>query len=81
MRSPSGHAGVIVQTDDGGKKWIQRQTEAKDHLYSVTFTGENFENGWTVGTYGTNFKDGKRRLNVGNARFGHDGTSRKSLVF
>ena len=34
------------------KRWTQSDIEAKDHLYSVTFTDENFQKGWAVGTYG-----------------------------
>ncbi len=47
-----GARGSIFLTANAGKDWTQSLIEAKDHLYSVTFTDENFQKGWSVGTYG-----------------------------
>ncbi|MBA3786805.1 MAG: hypothetical protein H0X15_14925, partial [Acidobacteria bacterium] len=47
-----GARGTIFLTDNGGKDWRRSVVEAKDHLYSLVMTGENFQTGWTVGTYG-----------------------------
>src|SRR5829696_8197672 len=44
-----GARGGIFTTDNGGQDWRPAKTEAKDHLYSVTFAGET---GWATGTYG-----------------------------
>ena len=43
-----GARGTIFSTDDGGKDWKQIATEAKDHLYGISFTGENLMTGWAV---------------------------------
>ena len=40
-----GIRGTVVTTIDGGKKWMVIPTGIKDHLQSVTFTGENLQTG------------------------------------
>ncbi|MDQ2747527.1 MAG: YCF48-related protein, partial [Acidobacteriota bacterium] len=47
-----GARGTIFTTDDGGDKWQRVPLPFKDHLYGITLTGENFQIGWAVGTYG-----------------------------
>ena len=44
-----GPRGAIYFTDDGGRHWLPAKTDAKDHLYSVTFAQRI---GWATGTYG-----------------------------
>src|SRR5215203_3283018 len=47
-----GTRGSIFVTDDAGDKWKQVASPARDHLYGVTFTGEESQIGWASGTYG-----------------------------
>jgi photosystem II stability/assembly factor-like uncharacterized protein len=47
-----GSRGSIYTTDDGGKEWQRIEIEVKDHFYGIALAGENFQTGWTVGTYG-----------------------------
>jgi photosystem II stability/assembly factor-like uncharacterized protein len=49
----SGARGVILTTNNAGKKWTLRQTGVRDHLFSVTFAPQNPLHGWAVGTFGS----------------------------
>ena len=47
-----GARGIIISTNNGGKDWKQVEVPTKNHLYSLTFTGDNLNTGRAVGTYG-----------------------------
>ena len=47
-----GARGTLLSTNNGGKDWKQSEIPSKNHLYSVTFAGEDLSMGWAVGTYG-----------------------------
>jgi Uncharacterized protein related to plant photosystem II stability/assembly factor len=47
-----GSRGTILWTNSGGKNWKQIHTDARDHLYSVSFARQQPETGWATGTYG-----------------------------
>src|SRR5688572_19369002 len=44
-----GARGGIFTTENGGHEWRMVKTDARDHLYAVTFAGDT---GWATGTYG-----------------------------
>ena len=44
-----GDHGLLLATEDGGKKWQARPLETKEHLMDVTFVGES---GWISGFQG-----------------------------
>ena len=47
-----GTRGTILTTDDGGDRSRVVNIDVRDHLYGLTFTGEDFSTGWATGTYG-----------------------------
>ena len=47
-----GARGTVFSTENGGSSWKQIISNSKDHLYGVTFAGENKLTGWAVGTFG-----------------------------
>ena len=49
----TGARGVVLTTNNGGDKWVLRQSGVRDHLFAVTFAPKNPLLGWAVGTFGS----------------------------
>ena len=47
-----GTRGSILFTNNAGNDWKQVRIESRDHLYGLTFTGQDLLTGWATGTYG-----------------------------
>ncbi|MBK9155998.1 MAG: hypothetical protein IPM25_17605 [Chloracidobacterium sp.] len=47
-----GTRGTILATTNGGRDWRPVKADVRDHLNGISFSGENFNFGWIVGTYG-----------------------------
>jgi photosystem II stability/assembly factor-like uncharacterized protein len=60
-----GARGSIFSTDNGGHDWRAVSSDARDHLYAVTFAGET---GWATGRSSHRRRRSRRRCSATRAR-------------